>query len=643
MRAPLAWHTLWPLATLLLLLLALSAVELQTQRDTAARLMGITTMSNRLEGFASQLRSRHRLTVRRARGAMHNPAQRVALLAWSSDHYGREMTRLRQDAIEAARTLTVPHAHPRLRPDLDRIIQQLEIIGTETQDVASALDLMLGAATAQDLETLAIANAELDRADSRVQTRIDRIEDLIRKATQWQSRDLARSPWARVWPLVILLGLGVPLATFLSLRPLLRLRRMGQDRAPPGSPLTEEEEAIAGRLQELQREVEQGQDQLGERTLDAQKAQSAARRWERELALLRIYNENLVNSLRSAIVVTNAAHEITSYNRAARQLLGLREEILDQPITGQALYEALTARRTRPAVELERALGGDMVRLEALSYRASAGEPEILLDLTIAPYLDEGGAPRGLLWVADDVTDAVRVKNQLLAAEHLATVGRLSAQVAHEIRNPLSAIGLNAEMLEEELEEDTLTEAAREEARALVKGIGAEVERLSQVTEGYLQLARMPRPECRDADLNELVSDLFSMLNQEMEAHQVQVQLDLDTPSPHAWVDPGQLRQAMLNIVRNSREAMPQGGTIRVRTFTNGDFAHLEFEDTGEGIDAETARRAFEPFYSTKPEGTGLGLSLTEQILVEHHGTIELQPGRQGGTQVRLTLPMGPM
>src|SRR5687768_12274740 len=113
MRASLAWHTLWPLATVLLLLLAWSAVELQWQREASARLAGVTTLEALLDGFSKQLRTRHRLSVQRARGALHNPAQRVALLAWSSDHYAQEMGRIRQDAIAAARTASFPYAHPR--------------------------------------------------------------------------------------------------------------------------------------------------------------------------------------------------------------------------------------------------------------------------------------------------------------------------------------------------------------------------------------------------------------------------------------------------------------------------------------------------------------------------------------------------
>ena len=177
------------------------------------------------------------------------------------------------------------------------------------------------------------------------------------------------------------------------------------------------------------------------------------------------------------------------------------------------MYRAVAA-RTSPQAALSHALTTkEALRFLGIDYESSAAE--LVLDITIAPYLDESGAARGLLWIADDVTEAVRVKGKLLLAERLATVGRLSAQVAHEVRNPLSAIGLNAELLEDDFAAG-LPEPKRTEAVQLLRAIGSEVERLTQVTEGYLQLARLPHPNASDTDVNVVVSDLATMLREEM-------------------------------------------------------------------------------------------------------------------------------
>jgi two-component system NtrC family sensor kinase len=149
----------------------------------------------------------------------------------------------------------------------------------------------------------------------------------------------------------------------------------------------------------------------------------------------------------------------------------------------------------------------------------------------------------------------------------------------------------------------------------------------------------------RRVDINLLVADLFVMLATEMRSHNIEVGLDLGTPAPQARLDPGQLRQALINIVRNSREAMPHGGQLHVRTRCRATQVVIDIGDTGEGIAAAVLPRIFEPFFSTKPYGTGLGLSLTQQIVSEHGGQVVLQPGSTGpgdataGTCVSLHFP----
>ncbi|HWV37081.1 MAG TPA: HAMP domain-containing protein, partial [Vulgatibacter sp.] len=147
----------------------------------------------------------------------------------------------------------------------------------------------------------------------------------------------------------------------------------------------------------------------------------------------------------------------------------------------------------------------------------------------------------------------------LMRAEKLATVGRMAAQITHEIRNPLSSIGLNAELLAEELPDG----AAGDEARRLCAAISAEVDRLAEITEEYLRYARLPKPSLEREDLSALVRDLVAFVGPELEASGVAIELDLPDDLP-AEIDENQLRQALLNLVRNAMEAMPDGGTLRI-------------------------------------------------------------------------------
>jgi len=228
-----------------------------------------------------------------------------------------------------------------------------------------------------------------------------------------------------------------------------------------------------------------------------------------------------------------------------------------------------------------------------------------------------------------------RQRDELRRAERLAAVGRISAQITHEIRNPLNAIGLNAELLVEELEAG----AAPAEAKALVAAISREVDRLNGVAEEYLTFARLPRPALGRQDLNEVVGSLLDFLSPELQAAGVEVVRELD-PAPLALrADEGQLRAVFLNLVRNSREAMPAGGRVTVRTRRAGGAIEAEVADTGGGIPPEVLTRIFEPFYSTKERGTGLGLAFVLQVIKEHGGTVQCDSAPGRGTTFTLRLP----
>lgn len=229
-----------------------------------------------------------------------------------------------------------------------------------------------------------------------------------------------------------------------------------------------------------------------------------------------------------------------------------------------------------------------------------------------------------------------RQQRELRNAERLAAVGRISAQITHEIRNPLNAIGLNAELLGEELAR--LSPPPREAAQ-LVSAISREVDRLEGVAEEYLTFARMPRAATAPVDLDELLGSLLDFVGPELRGARVELVRDLAGDLPLVPGDEAQLRAVALNLVRNSREAMPAGGTLTVRTRRAEGGVELTVADTGGGMPPEVLARIFEPFYTTKERGTGLGLAYARRVIAEHGGTIrcESAPGR--GTTFTIRLP----
>lgn len=232
-------------------------------------------------------------------------------------------------------------------------------------------------------------------------------------------------------------------------------------------------------------------------------------------------------------------------------------------------------------------------------------------------------------------------QRQLLHRERLAAVGHLSAQITHELRNPLTSIGLNSELLMEELE-PMQPVAQRESAQSLLENIIREVERLRDITEAYLGFARLPQPQPMATDLNLLAADLVDFVASEMRQAQLRVRCDADPGGRAAWVDPNQMRSALLNLVRNAREALQPGGRITVRVRSLGETATLAVLDDGAGIPPSAQERLFEPFFTTKQAGTGLGLPMVQKIVQAQGGWIELnsEPGR--GTEVIMHLPLAP-
>ena len=236
----------------------------------------------------------------------------------------------------------------------------------------------------------------------------------------------------------------------------------------------------------------------------------------------------------------------------------------------------------------------------------------------------------------DGMADAIQERERrLILSERLATVGRMAAQIAHEVRNPLSSIGLNAELLGDEIGPGS------EEARRLVGSIISEVDRLTEITETYLRFARLPQPKLDREEVGVIVSSVVSLARGELAQAGIALEVDVPADLPEVEADEGQLRQALINLVRNAREAMAgASGPKRLAISAvagDGDVA-IRVRDSGPGIASADLAKIFDPFFSTKRQGTGLGLSLVQQIAVDHGGQIHVESAPGQGTTFTLTL-----
>ncbi len=236
------------------------------------------------------------------------------------------------------------------------------------------------------------------------------------------------------------------------------------------------------------------------------------------------------------------------------------------------------------------------------------------------------------------MTDALAERDQMLIrSEQLATAGKMAAQVTHEIRNPLSSLGLNAELLDEELG------TGATEARTLLGAMQDEIERLTGITESYLSFARLPEPEPEFGDLNAVVEASLDFMTGEFSELGITAESRLDRDLPPVLFDKGQIRQALINLLRNACEAMPEGGKVQVTTGADEKNVEMRISDTGVGISPQAVKQIFESFYTTKSGGTGLGLAMVRQICLAHGGEVRHEETDDPGSVFVVSLPGNPM
>jgi signal transduction histidine kinase len=238
--------------------------------------------------------------------------------------------------------------------------------------------------------------------------------------------------------------------------------------------------------------------------------------------------------------------------------------------------------------------------------------------------------------VSEPADDSAAVVQRLM--DQYTEIARLAGGLAHEIKNPLSTIRLNMELLAEDLE-DVATPAGR---RALkrVETVRRECQRLQSLLDDFLNFAKARRLQLEPTDLNHQIDDVLEFFAPEAKDGGVEVVRYLDPELPRVLIDREAFRQALLNLVINAKQAMPEGGQLVVRTASQGETVAIYLIDTGVGMDQATMSRMFEEFFSTKPGGSGLGLPTTEKIIGAHGGQISVQSEMGRGTQFKILLPV---
>jgi signal transduction histidine kinase len=326
--------------------------------------------------------------------------------------------------------------------------------------------------------------------------------------------------------------------------------------------------------------------------------------------------------MHEGMLVTDEHGLVVDANVAAERIL----EIPSLSLKGTAIRSLCPVRQSYDELLKHVSMDGGSVN-KPLLLQSNGGKRK-LVNMSIQRVNE--GSPR-YVHVFQDCADLRTMEARLLQSERLATIGKFASQIAHEIRNPLSSISLNVEMLEDELPE------SNEEARGLIRSVLRELDRLNDIVGEYLQFSRFPKPHLKRGRVDEVILELAR--NFKIAPH-VKLEVALMPSSPEVWLDDRLLRQALENLVRNGAEAIEGSGTVRIESDVIDRFLVIRIKDTGRGIPAEVQSKLFEPFFTTKAQGTGLGLATTQQIVFEHNGhlLVESLPGE--GTTFTTLLPI---
>lgn len=276
------------------------------------------------------------------------------------------------------------------------------------------------------------------------------------------------------------------------------------------------------------------------------------------------------------------------------------------------------------------------------------GTPEnpCAVRVTSLPLKARGKRVTGTLLLVNDVREVIAMERQMRTAERLTALGTLAATLAHEIRNPLEAMNLNLELLARHLDDKTDTERDEGRRRKYLRILESEVSRLAAIAENFLSFARPGRSAGGVIRLDELLQHVIELLENQAQSRKVEISFHSSVPPPAVVGSEDELKQVFLNLMINSLEAMPHGGRIVVRADgglapgAGSPVALVRIEDQGEGIPPEALNRLFDPFFSTRPGGTGLGLTIAHRVVQAHKGSIRVESVPGSGSAFTVELPL---
>jgi len=347
-----------------------------------------------------------------------------------------------------------------------------------------------------------------------------------------------------------------------------------------------------------------------------------------QIERLKDFSENIVESLNVGVLAVDFGGAVESWNTQLEGLIGVPRE----QAVGRKLEDVLPSDLMS---EITARSGDERVSSLYKFHMQNRDGRNLVVNVSIAPLVGKSGDRIGRLILFDDVTQRMRLEEQVFQNEKLTSLGLLAAGVAHEVNTPLAVISNYIQMLAKQL-------PSGDPRHQLIEKVVKQTFRASEIVNNLLNFSRTGASEFTEVNLNAVVEEVLTLVAHPFRTAQVQVTRNLQQELPAVLGSTNKLQQVFLNLFLNARDAMPSGGIVEIRTAAHNGSVEVEIIDTGGGIPRENLNRIFDPFFTTKSSGrgTGLGLSVSYGIVKEHAGKVDVRSTPGKGTSFRLEFPV---